>query len=262
MLVSIFFAITYYTIRQENEYFLKYAAFSFSISTGHVFNEINANSNLFNLAQIVHKFIIGISFPILICFIFHSMINIQPKIIFPQKLIIRRASCGNIVLSILLGNKEYERNKYLLYDVDCKIKYSFAVDAEKRYIRNAATQLESNTSVLIGFYRFSFDISKFSSSFIKSILSQNTGSLMDTLMFTISGRFGPWNSNFIVSKVYQLSNVCIASNYKDIYEETISDGRINEIFTWENMNEIVYYNTDEETCIRDCMKKNLLMTPA
>jgi len=257
VIFSISYAIIYYATKTGNESFLKYMFFSFAVSAGHSLPGINDSGDFFNIAQIVHKFIIGISFPVFTSFIFYYLINRQPEIVFPDKLLIRRTSDGCLVLSILLGNKDYERSGYYLYDVECKIKYSFAVDRINRYRRNAKTQLTSFTSVFIGFYRFSFSLSEFPACFINSILSQDDISLMDTVMFTVSGKFGPWNSGFIVSKTYDLSTIYLASNNEEIYKEIDNGGKIKEIFTWKNMNNLIHYKHSEELHIRHEMKSLL-----
>lgn len=217
--LSLVCAIAYYTINSKNDTLLRYVFFSCATSVGHTIQGIDTSSDAFNIILVVHKFIIGISFPIFTSAIFYYITNIQPEIIFPDILLIRKNSENNIVLSILIGNAEYEHNGYYLYDVECKVKYSFAVDKINRYRRNAKPQLESSANIVIGFYTFTFLLSDFPNHFIDTILVQDNIGLKDTLIFTLSGKFGPWNSNFIISKKYTLKDVCIARNNEEIYIE-------------------------------------------
>ena len=257
IVLSIFFSVLYYNIDNRYHSFYKYMIFSFYTSIGHSYHGLTMLGNIFNIIQITHIFIMGISFPIFTSFIFFYCINMPPKIIFPSKLIIRRDSNDNIILSVLIGNKEYEKNRKFLYDVKCKIKYSFAVDKNKRYIRNAKTQLEEKSDVIIGFYRFSFLLTDFPDYFIESILSQDKIALMDTLMINIYGNFSAFRGNFIVTKVYKLSEICIASGNQEIYREEINNGKIEEIFTWHNMNKLLYYKKHDELQIKNDLQKKI-----
>ena len=188
---SLVCALAYYAVNSKNDTLLRYIFFSCATSVGHTMQGIDTSSDIFNIIQIFHKFIIGISFPIFTSFIFYYITNVQPEIIFPDILLIRENSENNIVLSILIGNKEYEHNGYYLYDIECKVKYYFVVDKINRYRRNAKTQLESSANIVIGFYRFSFLLSDFPAHFIETILTQDNIGLKDTLIFTLSGNFGP-----------------------------------------------------------------------
>mgnify|MGYP006911755339 CR=1 FL=1 len=257
ILISVFYSFLYYITNDKNSPLHQYLIFSFSVSAGHTYQGLNILDDISNIIQITHKFIIGISFPIFTSFIFYYIINAQPEIKFPDKLTIRRDSNGNIVLSILIGNKEYEKNGTFLYDVECKMKYSFAVDKNKRYIRDAKTQSIKNTSVIIGFYRFSFPLIDFPNCFIESILRRDKISLMDTVMFTISGKFGHWHGNFIVSDVFKLSEIYIASGNEEIYIEKNINGKIEEIFIWHNMNKLIFYNENDELQIKNELQKYL-----
>ncbi len=252
---SLICAIAYYMADSKDNTLLRYIFFSCATSVGHTMQGFDTSSDIFNAIQIVHKFIIGISFPIFTSFIFYYITNVQPEIIFPNILLIRKNSESDIVLSILIGNKEYERNGYYLYDIECKVRYSFAVDKTNRYRRNAKTKLESSTNIVIGFYRFSFLLSGFPTHFIDTILTQDNICLQDTLIFTISGKFGPWRSNFIVSKKYTLNDVYIAKDNKEIYKKIECLGKTKEIFIWKNMNEMIHYSKRENDSIKDEIQK-------
>lgn len=225
--------------------------FSLAISVGHNINEVIVINRVIDVFIILQKFIVGLSLPIFTSFIFYYIVNIRPDVVFPRKLLIRKNSNGEIVLTILLGNKDYQNNKFYLYDVSCKLIYSYAVDREHNYRRNAKTQLESFASTVIGFYRFSFPLSKFPRHFVDSILSKDPVCLSDTLIFTISGKIGPWRSSFIVNKTFRLSEVFIASDNKEIYEEKLVNNKIKEIFMWDNMNRLISYTEDKEKEVID-----------
>jgi hypothetical protein len=161
----------------------------------------------------IHYLCASIVVPIISGLIFYYILNRPPKIIFPEKLIIRRRTSegnqGQVTLGLQIGN----RNKFPIYDVKCKLIYVYyKTRFDGVTARNAETNFTEYVHFVQNYYRFSFSVLDFPKPFVQSIIEPTKLNLNDGLMIIVQGKYGDYGDDFLITKNYSISDLIIAKD--------------------------------------------------
>lgn len=143
---------------------------------------------------------------VLTSFIFTYILNKEPKIIFPDKLVIRHRTSweekNKLTLGILVGNK----NKYNIHNAVCSITCSY-IKQENPLLINSEFTLKDERILLQNYYRFSFDLTKFPKQILKDIIEKPVYYDKETIIVSITGNCNYLGNSFKVSREYKLSDI-------------------------------------------------------
>lgn len=143
---------------------------------------------------------------ILTSYMFTYILNRSPRIVFPDKLVIRHRtsweSRNKITLGVLIGNK----NIYDIHNVLCSITCSY-IKQENPLLINSEFTLKDERILLENFYRFSFDLTKFPKQILQDIIEKPSYYDKDTIVVSISGNSNYIGNSFKLSRKYRLSDI-------------------------------------------------------
>lgn len=172
---------------------------------------ISENSEiLFNIIMALKKLVEGISLAVLASFIFANILNRRMRIIFPDKVVLRRrtseGSEGKLTLGILIGNP----GKYWIYDVKCSVNCTYLKQNRNIEQRNSETYLKQNIEFIQNYFRFSFEVNNFPKKFWKHFLERKEEYVNnDFLIVTIMGKTNGLGGYFRVCKKYSIQDIII-----------------------------------------------------
>lgn len=201
----------------------------------------------------LHYLIASLVISIATGFIFYFILKRPPKIIFPDKLILRkRIKKNQIALTIKIGNRE----KRKLYEVTIRLFYIYFVKRhDGALVRDATTHFMDNVPYIEKVYRFSFDISRFPESFFDSILEQDGINNNNKISIIIYGKYGRFGDDFMLEKDYYIKDIAIAKDSALIYEYVPdTDHLVKTKENWENLNKLIKYTDEELSDFFDEMK--------
>ncbi len=139
-------------------------------------------------------------------YVFAYILNREPRIIFPNKLVIRHRTSwetkDKITLGILIGNK----SSYCIHNVVCSITCSYIKQTEPLLINSEFT-LHDERIVLENYYRFSYDLTKFPKQILKDIIEKPTYFQEQTITVCITGNCNLIGNSFKILKKYKLSDI-------------------------------------------------------
>lgn len=143
---------------------------------------------------------------ILTSYIFAYILNREPRIILPDKLVIRHRTSweakNKLTLGILIGN----RNHYDIHNVVCAITCSY-IKQENPLLINSEFTLADERISLENYYRFSFDLAKFPRQVLKDIIERPTYFDEETIAVSITGNCNYIGNSFKIAKKYKLSDI-------------------------------------------------------
>lgn len=161
-------------------------------------------------------------------YIFAFILNREPRIIFPEKLVIRHRTTweakNKLTLGILIGN----RNHYVIHNAVCSVTCSYIKKLYPLQINSEFTLTDERIS-LENFYRFSFDLAKFPRQVLKDIIEKPIYLDKETIVVSITGNCNYLGNSFKVSKTYNLSEIVYDERTPDILHPR------KNIFTGKNL---------------------------
>lgn len=148
-------------------------------------------------------------------FIFTYILNKEPKILLPDKIVIRKrtseGSNGLLTFAILIGNK----SKYNIYDVKCTLTCFYN---KKDHKYNAENSFVSIQPIINNYYRYSFPVNNLPIKFLEDYINKDIESYnKDFLNITITGHTNFWGNSFRVSQKYNIVDIVIGENSPDLY---------------------------------------------
>lgn len=207
VLIAIYFAAAI-IIRKDFPQYSVWRLFLIYASGNNVDSEFSAG-NIYALLSLGRIFEV-ILLAVISSFVFSSLLNRGVKLIFPEKIVIRRrtseGSDGKLCIGILVGNP----HKYTLFDVECWVSCSYIKEKGTVNKRNSEVVLVQSVKKLKNYYRFSFEITKFHKKFWKDFLERNIDCMNeDCVTIIISGRANTLGGTFTIEKKYLLSDIGI-----------------------------------------------------
>lgn len=154
---------------------------------------------------ILEEMIKLIAFSVLTSYIFVCLINIQPNIVLPDKVVLREMPLDNLQLSILIGNK----SKHNIYNVKCIITCYYIKENNKNQ-KNSEIEFSSEKGLIENYYRFSFDLTKLPRKMLSDFIDKNHNSFdQDSIHVAIIGNANNLGNSFRIEKNYKLSDIVI-----------------------------------------------------
>jgi hypothetical protein len=190
--------------------------------------DININTN--SVTAIMYFFqsmAETVSIAVVASYIYSFLIGRGPKIIFPNKLVIRYRTCTEdketpLAMGIMIGNI----SGYNVYNVVGTIIFKY-VKQQEPLITNNEYKIKDEKGTLEKYYRFSFPLEKFPMKFLQDIVNRPNYEDDETIVLSISGNLGITGNFFTISKTYHISDI--------IYDSSEFDGElktpIRNIFT-------------------------------
>lgn len=171
----------------------------------------------------LQKIIEASALAVLTSYIFAYILNREPVLIFPKKLVIRHRtsweSQNKLTLGILVGNKSH----FPIHNIVCSITCTYIKQTEPLLINSEIT-LSDERTVLENFYRFSFDLTKFPRKILKDIIDKPEYYDQDTISVCITGNCNYLGNSFRKIIKYKLSDIVF-----DEHVPNISSTRKNKI---------------------------------
>lgn len=176
-----------------------------SILTSESTNELYV-STIISIKQIIE----GLVFAIMGSMIFAYILDRDVRLVFPEKLVIRRrtseGSEGQLTLGVLLGNP----GKKWIYDVQCRIHCSYVKSMGDITQWNSETTLKSTVDFVQSYYRFSFKISDLPAAFLRHYLEKGEEYITkDNLYVTIVAESDGIRGKFKCEQKYLLQDIVI-----------------------------------------------------
>ena len=212
-----------------NDFFLHY-----------FFDESNYAINSFTTAiYAIDSLIELLATAILTGCVFAYIVNWTPKIILPDKLVIRHRTSSDVIhrftLGVLIGNKSHCN----LHNVVCSLIFSYRKQTEPRQIVSDVV-LHDDRLVVENYYRFSFPLVDFPKDILSRIIDNDYG-IDDSITVSLTGSTNYTGNTFHVEHKYKLSDIAFDEhtlNVTSYYINWITGGRLKIPFTNEPIRKI------------------------
>lgn len=163
-----------------------------------------------------------ILFSVFTSYVFAFILNREPKIVFPDKLVIRHrtseGSNGLLYLCIMIGNKSRVKIRNAVCVLSC---YYVQDDDPKK--TNGEFKIKMEQPSIDNYFRFFFAIDALPHKIIKDyITNDNTGLKNDVIRVYLSGNTNTLGNSFLVEKKYTLNDIVIGENYVDLKYDVIN----------------------------------------
>jgi len=209
MLMLLYFTIAWMAKMQHSENSIWTLFLAYISGSG---NDCGIQTEGIYFLRLLARILESLFLAILASLLFARLINQDVKLVFPQKIVIRRrtseGSSGKLTLGVLIGNP----SKATLYDVECSITCCYVkkvIDGDT-IERNREVVLVSKTKRIENYHRFSFDLDNLHKKFWRDFLDRPDVCVdEDSILVTVSGRANTLGGMFISEKKYQLSDIGI-----------------------------------------------------
>lgn len=258
VVVSIIFSSTYYLVAVKNgdtSPFYKWIYFSMMTFATIDYPEVKIHPETWNI--IAFQYLVNSVFvPIISGVIFYYILNRPPKIVLPRKLIMRARTSEGSQGTLTLSTKVANRDKHKMYKVSCHLVYSYYKTDYHTY--NRETNFTNSIPYIDKTYRFSFELEKFPSNFLRTYLSKNSVNYRnDRILIVVSGKFGSFGDAFLVEKEYGFEDIEIAKDTERLYGyKQKEDGTLESIkINYSNLDKIIPYSEDERAKINETVRQ-------
>ena len=198
------------------------------------------------------KFIEMIASTVLTGYIFAYILNREPVIILPDKLVIRHRTSENVnhllTLGVLVGNK----SRFKIHDVRCTVSCFYVKKNKEPLLTNSEFQVFQEVHSIHNYFRFSFELEKFPRKILYDFIEKDPVCLeLDAINVSIRGHSNLLGNTFMISKKYKLSDLVIDEHVPQItysIKNPLSGKKILDIIRWDELNRI------EEVCEKKRIK--------
>lgn len=144
---------------------------------------------------------------ILVSWIFALIANREARIVFQEKIVIRRRTSeenvGKLTLGILVGNP----NKKFLYDIECSVNCTYLERADRK---NGETVLYDKIDCIKDYYRFSFEFKSLPKKFWQHYLEKKEEYLdIDVIRVTITEKANELGGHHRIIKEYGIQDIIV-----------------------------------------------------
>ncbi len=211
------------------------------------------DSALADFLTVTQNLLLTIAGAIMTGFVFQQLANKKPKILLPDKLIIRRRNFDNaIVLNVMVGNKDKE----FIYNPTCTITCYYPQEKTTALgeggkasspMRGHYVRVDA-TAVLQNYYRFGFVLTDFPSQFLYDYLQKPEGFNASYVMVMISGMVNYCGQlqQFRIAKPYRLRDIVFGTQEDNRFMATTTNyitGKKRESVQW---NIVMHYREISE----------------
>lgn len=170
-------------------------------------DSVQINNNIVTgLIYFIQNIVEVSAIAILTSYIFAYILNKEPQILFPDKLVIRHRTSweakNKLTLGILIGN----RNNYSIHNAICSVTCSY-IKQENPLLINSEFTLTDERISIENYYRFSFDLAKFPRQVLKDMIEKPTYFDKETIVVSVAGNCNYIGNSFKISKKYKLSDI-------------------------------------------------------
>ncbi|WP_294499541.1 hypothetical protein [uncultured Gemmiger sp.] len=178
--------------------------------------EITEWSATISIAKSIFELILT---TVLSSYVFSYILNREPHIIFPDKLVIRHRSStdahDSLTLGVLFGNKE----RFIIHDATCSIVFTYKKAASLKSNVSDVT-LHEERRILEKYYRFSFPLESFPEE-VLARLASNSWSKSDAITVILSGNANCLGNTFWLHKRYGFENIVYDESIPNFYENRV-----------------------------------------
>jgi hypothetical protein len=236
--INLFFCLIYYFAELKNHLSLN-EVFIYSLS-GILNNEIKENKTLVILG--VQRFIEMICSTVLTGYIFAYILNREPQIILPDKLIVRHRTSENVnhqlTLGVLVGNK----SRFKVYDVRCIVHCFYLKNKKEPMLTNSEFEIVQEVHAIDNYFRFSFELEKFPRKILKDFITKDSTCLeIDSISVSVSGHSNILGNTFLISKKYKLTDLIIDEHVPQVkykVRNPFTKKKIWEFVRWDELNQV------------------------
>ena len=157
-----------------------------------------------------------------------------------------------MTLSIKIANKD----RHKMYNATCRLIYSYYLTDYSSY--NRETNLTDSIPNIDRTYRFSFDLIKFPSKFLRTYLSKDSVNYQnDRILVIVSGEYGGFGEAFLIEKQYGFKDIEIAKDTEQLYEyRQNEDGKVESTkVNYSNLDKVKPYTEDEIERIKEAIRR-------
>lgn len=179
-------------------------------------------------------------------YIFTYILNREPKIVFPPKLVIRHrtsAESKNLLsLGVLIGNK----SRFDIHNVECTLICYYSKKNSGR--TNGEYSKTYRHPIINDFFRFSFLVEDLPSRFLKNLVDKPSNSNIDRITICIAGNSGSIGNSFRLAKQYKISDIVFDEHvpeFKDIVKNPLTGKTLYKRTNWKEVMRIE--EVDERT---------------
>lgn len=213
LLNNLVFSLTYCIFCPQLSFYESF----FSSLMGKIYEE--TQNDTVGLISVVYDLLLTIAIAILTGRLFEILINKQPKVYLPKKLVIYRSHSDNVIrLGVTVGNP----NKAFLNDVKCVISCYFAQIAyentssatQENINMNGKYRNTSSAAEVQNYYRFDFPILELPVEFLQGYAENSTLSKHNYILVTVSGTCDHLGVQrpFQIKKVYRTGDIIIGKS--------------------------------------------------
>lgn len=203
------------------------------------------------ILAVCQNLLLTIAGAILTGFIFRQVVHIEPKVLLPEKLVLRkRHSDDTIVMNVMVGN----RGKSFLYNTKCTITCYYASGAKVSgsYAgphMNGECVCEDTTAVVQNYYRFGFSIMDIPKKFLEDYINKTEDYEKDYVFVMVSGSVEHLGQlqPFQVVKQYRLKDIVFGKSADHFKQEKVNlfTGKVERKVLWDRVMNPVELGEDD-----------------
>lgn len=202
-------------------------------------NQIKKKGFLLLLA--VQKFFEMICLTVLTGYVFAYILNREPQIVLPDKLVIRHRTSENVnhllTIGVLVGNK----SRFKIHDVKCTVSCSY-IKKKAPLLTNSEFQIIQEIHAIDNYFRFSFELNKFPRKILRDFIEKDPFCLeYDTINVSISGHSNLLGNTFLISRKYKLTDLIIDEHVPQVkysIQNPITKKKMFEFMRWDELQKI------------------------
>jgi hypothetical protein len=184
-----------------------------------------------------------------------SFNEVEPKIIFAEKIIFRKVQYGqrskNLISGFALSPKIGIKNKVKIYDTKLTLCYMRCRQAErdnmKHVERRGVEEFSTTANYVETVHRYSFFSEDLSYGLLKPISEAQGAPNLDRIILILTGFYGRKPKPFMRKHEYNFSDIKFADQTPKVVEYHYQNNQIIEKVKWENFHLVDY---SEETSLQ------------
>lgn len=181
------------------------------------------------------------------------ILNREPKLIWPEKLVIRHGrDKQKLTLGIMIGNK----SKKVIHKVQCTIGFTYITEGTNPK-RDGSRNLYQDIMTIENYHRFSFPLDEIPYKLLKDFLGKPTNVYdKDYINVYISGNLTGLGNPFLLCRQYQLKDIRI-DDTEHVFEKDIKMpfGKTRKKVMWDEVKNSVEMGEEDRRKIVDEIKE-------
>lgn len=208
--------------------------------------------------SVLQNLLLTITGAILTGLIFRQVVHITPKVLLPEKLVLRKRYADDaIVMNVMVGNQ----GKSFLYNTKCTITcyYVSGTKESGSYAgphMNGECVCEDKTAVVQNYYRFGFNIVDIPTKFLEDYINKTEDYKKDYVFVMVSGSVEHLGQlqPFQVVKLYRLKDIVFGKSAEQFKQNRVNifTGKVQRKLLWDKvMNPIELGEDDRQEIVTE-----------